>query len=181
MSVTFLLLVRLQYREPQMKQIDFRQDLLPLKDKIYRMGLRITLNAQEAEDLTQDTLIRAWNKRDELANVASIEAFCITICRNLALDLMAKKEHGNLSLEGEQTDAYDSARTPEEQLEHEDKLNSALHERLRTAVKMRDIEGMSYAEAASVMNITEDLFKVTLHRARKAIKTQYEKLENYGL
>lgn len=187
MSVTFILLVRLQYREPQMKQIDFRQDLLPLKDKIYRMGLRITLNAQEAEDLTQDTLIRAWNKRDELANVASIEAFCITICRNLALDLMAKKEHGNLSLEGEQTDAYDSARTPEEQLEHEDKLNkvhqiySALPERLRTAVQLRDIEGMSYAEAASVMNITEDLFKVTLHRARKAIKTQYEKLENYGL
>ena len=40
---------------------------------------------------------------------------------------------------------------------------------------------MSYAEAAQTMNISEDLFKVTLHRARKAIKNQYEKIENYGL
>lgn len=170
-----------------MRQIDFRQDLLPLKDKIYRVGLRITLNAQEAEDLTQDTLLRAWNKRDELLKVSNIEAFCITICRNLALDLIARKDQRNVSLEGEQTDAYDLARTPEEQLEHKDKLNkvnqifNALPERLRTAVQLRDIEGMSYAEAASVMNMSEDLFKVTLHRARKAIKTQYEKLDNYGL
>ena len=62
-----------------MKPIDFRLDLLPLKDKIYRTGLRITLNAQEAEDLTQDTLIKAWNRRDELFLVENIEAFCITI------------------------------------------------------------------------------------------------------
>lgn len=170
-----------------MKQIDFRQDLLPLKDKIYRMGLRITLNAQEAEDLTQETLIRAWNKREELGHVANIEAFCITICRNLALDAMARKEQSNLSIENEQTDVFDSARTPEEQLEHDDKLSKVhrifnnLPERLRTAVQLRDIEGMSYAEAATAMGITEDLFKVTLHRARKAIKTQYEKIDNYGL
>jgi len=55
-----------------MKEIDFRRDLLPLKDKIYRTGLRITLNAQEAEDLTQDTLIKAWDRRDELSRVANI-------------------------------------------------------------------------------------------------------------
>lgn len=187
MCVTFSFFIRLLYREPQMKQIDFRQDLLPLKDKIYRMGLRITLNAQEAEDLTQETLIRAWNKREELTNVSNIEAFCIAICRNLALDVIARKEQSNLSIENEQTDVFDSSRTPEEQLEHDDKLSKIHHifnelpERLRTAVQLRDIEGMSYAEAAMAMNITEDLFKVTLHRARKAIKVQYEKLDNYGL
>ena len=155
-----------------MKQIDFRKDLLPLKDKIYRMGLRITLNAQEAEDLTQDTLIRAWNKRDELAQVANIEAFCIAICRNLALEAV---------------NPYDNEPTPDEKLERDEKLKrihqlfNALPERLRTALQLRDIEEMSYAEAAQTMNISEDLFKVTLHRARKAIKTQYEKIENYGL
>ena len=153
-----------------MKQIDFRKDLLPLKDKIYRMGLRITLNAQEAEDLTQDTLIRAWNKRDELAQVANIEAFCIAICRNLALDRVARRENANASLEAEAVNPYDNEPTPDEKLE-----------RLRTALQLRDIEEMSYAEAAQTMNISEDLFKVTLHRARKAIKNQYEKIENYGL
>ena len=57
-----------------MKQIDFRLDLLPLKDKIYRTGLRITLNAQEAEDLTQDTLLRVWSKRNDLQQIGSLEA-----------------------------------------------------------------------------------------------------------
>ena len=52
---------------------------------------------------------------------------------------------------------------------------------MRTALQLRDIEGMSYAEAAKAMDLSEDLFKVTLHRARKAIKTQYEKIENYAL
>ena len=98
-----------------MKQIDFRQDLLPLKDKIYRVGLRITCNPQEAEDLTQDTLIKAWNRRDELFLVENIEAFCITICRNLALDRIARSEQANQSLEGNQIDSIDASRSPEEQ------------------------------------------------------------------
>lgn len=74
-----------------MNTIDFRNDLLPLKDKIFRMALRITLNAQEAEDLTQDTLVRVWNKRCELIGVNNLEAYCIAICRNMALDAVAKK------------------------------------------------------------------------------------------
>ena len=170
-----------------MKQIDFRQDLLPLKDKIYRVGLRITCNPQEAEDLTQDTLIKAWNRRDELFLVENIEAFCITICRNLSLDRIARSEQANQSLEGNQIDSIDASRSPEEQLIHDDRLQrvhqlfNALPERMRTALQLRDIEGMSYAEAAKAMDLSEDLFKVTLHRARKAIKTQYEKIENYGL
>lgn len=170
-----------------MKQIDFRQDLLPLKDKIYRVGLRITLNAQEAEDLTQDTLIRVWSKREELTEVKSLEAFCITICRNMALDRVARKEHETVSIEQNATDALDSGRTPEEELEHADRLRrvnrlfESLPEPQRTALQLRDIEGQSYAEAAQAMGISEDAFKVTLHRARKAIRTQYEKMENYGL
>lgn len=41
-----------------MSNLDFRHDLLPLKDKIFRLALRITANRQDAEDLTQDTLLR---------------------------------------------------------------------------------------------------------------------------
>ena len=50
-----------------MKTIDFRYDLLPLKDKVFRLALRITLNREEAEDITQDTLLKAWERREELA------------------------------------------------------------------------------------------------------------------
>lgn len=170
-----------------MKPIDFRLDLLPLKDKIYRTGLRITLNAQEAEDLTQDTLLRVWSKRDYLQQVGSIEAYCLAVCRNLALDRMAKRENGNLSLEAEQTDAPDNARTPQEQMEHEEELQrvhqlfNRLPEKFRTALQLRDIEGMTYKQAADAMGMTEELFKVTLHRARKNLRTDYEKDDRYGL
>ena len=170
-----------------MKPIDFRLDLLPLKDKIYRTGLRITLNAQEAEDLTQDTLLRVWSKRDDLQQVGSIEAYCLAVCRNLALDRMAKRENGNLSLEAEQTDAPDNARTPQEQMEHEEELKrvhqlfNRLPEKFRTALQLRDIEGMTYRQAAEAMNMTEELFKVTLHRARKNLRSDYEKDYRYGL
>ena len=166
-----------------MKKIDFRQDLLPLKDKIFRLAFRVTLNTQEAEDLTQDTLVRVWSKREELSDVKSLEAFCITVCRNMALDRVKRTERSNLSLddEGTTTDAYDNEPAPDERMEHDERLRrvhqlfNALPERLRTALQLRDIEGMSYAEAAQAMGVSEDLFRVTLHRARKA---QYERIEN---
>ena len=61
MSVTFESLTRLLNRD--MKEISFRNDILPLKDKLYRVALRITFNAAEAEDIVQDTLIKVWNRR----------------------------------------------------------------------------------------------------------------------
>lgn len=164
-----------------MKEIDFRRDLLPLKDKIYRMALRITLNAPEAEDLTQDTLVRLWSRRHELDAVASLEAFAITTVRNLALDHKARKDNLTLSIEVEEADTPDAARTPEEQLIHDDRLRqvheifNALPLTQRTALQLRDIEGMSYQEAALAMQVTESNFKVILHRARQAVKAQYEK------
>lgn len=69
-----------------MKNISFRNDVLPLKNELYRLALRITLNSAEAEDIVQDTLIKVWNKRDDWQNIDSIEAFSLTICRNISLD-----------------------------------------------------------------------------------------------
>ena len=69
-----------------MKKISFRNDILPLKNVLYRLALRITLNHEEAEDVVQDTLIKVWNKRDDWESIENIEAFSLTVCRNLSLD-----------------------------------------------------------------------------------------------
>ena len=69
-----------------MQEISFRNDILPLKDKLFRLALRITFNRAEAEDVVQETLIRVWNKRDEWPQFGSIEAYCLTVARNLAID-----------------------------------------------------------------------------------------------
>ncbi len=168
-----------------MNDIDFRQHLLPIKDKIYRMGLRITRNAQEAEDLTQDTLVKVWRECQNGSSIDNLEAYCITVCRNLALDRIERHENGTLSIEAEQADALDTAPSPEERLEQDDRMRTVqrifneLPERQRSAIQLRDIEGMTYAEAAAAMGISEELFKVTLHRARKIVREAYEKQDNY--
>ena len=99
-----------------MKLITFAGDILPLKNELYRLALRITLNRAEAEDVVQETMMKVWNRRDNWQQIESIESFCLTICRNLALDKLKRMGNQNLSLsEGgyEQVDQSHSA-NPEE-------------------------------------------------------------------
>ena len=169
-----------------MKEISFRNDILPLKDKLYRLALRITLDSAEAEDIVQDTMIRVWNKRDEWAQFNSIEAFCLTVARNLAIDRSQKSEAQNIELTTETQEMSDGS-TPERQLERSEqmdlvrKLINELPENQRTIIQLRDIEEKSYKEIADVMQLTEDQVKVTLFRARQRIKAKYNEIQSYGL
>ena len=169
-----------------MKEISFRNDILPLKDKLYRLAVRITLDSAEAEDIVQDTMIRVWNKRDEWAQFNSIEAFCLTVARNLAIDRSQKSEAQNIELTTETQEMSDGS-TPERQLERSEqmdlvrKLINELPEKQRTIIQLRDIEEKSYKEIADVMQLTEDQVKVTLFRARQRIKAKYNEIQSYGL
>ena len=155
-----------------MREISFRNDILPLKDKLYRLALRITLNSAEAEDVVQDTMIRVWNKRDEWPQFESIEAYCLTIARNLAIDRSQKMEAQNLQLTSEVREMPDTL-TPydrlaqNEQMQLVHRLVNELPERQRTIMQLRDVEGKSYKEIADILQITEEQVKVTLFRARQ--------------
>ena len=81
-----------------MQELSFRNDILPLKDKLFRLALRITFDRAEAEDVVQETLIRVWNKRDEWSQFGSIEAYCLTVAKNLAIGRSQKKEAQNVEL-----------------------------------------------------------------------------------
>ena len=169
-----------------MKEISFRNDILPLKDKLYRLALRITLDSAEAEDIVHETKNRVWNKRDEWAQFNSIEAFCLTVARNLAIDRSQKSEAQNIELTTETQEMSDGS-TPERQLERSEqmdlvrKLINELPEKQRTIIQLRDIEEKSYKEIADVMQLTEDQVKVTLFRARQRIKAKYNEIQSYGL
>jgi len=139
-----------------MQEISFRDDILPLKDKLFRLALRITFNRAEAEDIVQDALIKVWSKREEWAQLESIEAYCLTVVRNLAIDRSQKKEAQNLELTPE-TQEMPDALTPESQMERNEqfrlvhRLINELPEKRRTIVQLRDIEGKSYREIADVL------------------------------
>lgn len=170
-----------------MNDISFRNDVLPLKDMLYRLALRITLKHEEAQDIVQDTLMRVWSKRDELGSIGSIEAYCLTICRNLALDRLKAKANQTESIDSIQIDTPDQGGSPYEQMLQRDRIElvrrmvNSLPEKQRSCMQLRDFEGRTYKEIAQILNISEDQVKVNIFRARQAIKQKYHEIEGYGL
>lgn len=171
-----------------MNNISFRNDVLPFKNVLFRLAMRITLNREDAEDVVQDTLIRVWNRRDEWDEIDSMEAFCMTVCRNLSLDRIKKAGRNADSLEQAETDTADKSGTdPYERILQKDRfetvrrLVNALPEKQRTCIQLRDFEGKSYKDIANVMNITEEQVKVNIFRARRTIKQRYSEIDKYGL
>lgn len=170
-----------------MKNISFRNDVLPLKDVLYRLALRITLSHEEAEDIVQDTLIKVWNRRDEWQTLESIEAYSMTICRNLALDAIKKKDNNNESIEQRIAETSYQTSDPHELMISKDRVEmvkqlvNRLPEKQRSCLQLRDFEGKTYKEIAEILAITEEQVKVNIFRARRSIKQQFDKAENYGL
>ena len=169
-----------------MKKLSFRDDVLPLKDKIFRLALRITLSRAEAEDIVQDVLIKVWNRRDDLAEVDSIEAYSLTVCRNLSLDRLQRKENDNVNLDDAPPTEADDA-PPDLQMIRNERIDNIkrLIERLpipqRAAMQLRDMEGKTYKKISAITGQTEEQVKVNIFRARQYIRKQIEKIENYGL
>jgi RNA polymerase sigma-70 factor (ECF subfamily) len=167
-----------------MKTISFQSDILPLKNELFRMALRITQNREEAEDVVQETMIKVWNRREQWSQLESIEAFCLTICRNLALDKMRRMDNQAQSLDDD-IDPLDQSHgaNPEQVAIQNDRTQMVrqiideLPERLRTCMQLRDIEGKSYRDIAAILDITEQQVKVNIFRARQAVRERYLKIE----
>ena len=153
-----------------MKKISFASDILPMKDILYRLALRITLSREEAED------------------IENIEAFALTVCRNMALDRLRLHENQNASLDDTPVDSNPTATAnPYERTVQREKVQivrqliDALPEKQRACMQLRDIEGKTYKEIGTVLGITEEQVKVNIFRARQTIKQQFERYDNYGL
>lgn len=169
-----------------MQEISFRKDILPLKDKLFRLALRITLNRAEAEDVVQDTMLRVWNKREEWSKFDSIEAFCLAVARNLAIDRHEKMDSNTVELTPDMEQASDASGPYNQLVQGENmklihRLISELPEKQRSVLQLRDIEGKNYKEIAKVMQLTEDQVKVTLFRARQKVKERFLAIDEYGL
>lgn len=169
-----------------MKTISFQTDILPLKNELFRLALRITQNRFEAEDVVQETMLKVWKGRSEWDKIDNIEAYCLTVCRNLSLDKMRHMDNQvqNIEQESEPADQSYSA-NPEEQAVQHDRLQlvrqliSQLPEKQRTCMQLRDVEGKSYRDIATVIGISEEQVKVNIFRARQTIRERFQQAENF--
>ena len=133
--------------------------------------------------------MKVWNRREQWEQIESMEAFCLTICRNQALDKTKKMGSDAQSLDTDRYDAPDHSHfaNPEEQAIQQDRILmvrriiNGLPEKQRSVMHLRDFEGKSYKEIAAILGISEEQVKVNIFRARQAIKQKYIEAEQYGL
>lgn len=153
--------------------MNFKHDILPLKDKLFRLALRLTMQREEAEDVVQEVMIKLWNNRERWDEIENVESYAMTSCRNLALDHLRRNTAKIVPIEEvaqpATTNPYDSIYA-QEQLRNVHRLMSQLPEKQRTCMQLRDFEGKNYKEIAQIMQISEDQVKINIFRARNFIK-----------
>lgn len=165
---------------------NFKNSVLPLRDKLYRFAFRFVGDVAEAEDVVQEVFIKLWDKRQYMEQVNNLEAWCMQATRNLSIDKLRSK-HKRLLPIPNGFDLNSPAATPDQLAEGRDairhikNLMAQLPEKQRMVMQCRDIEGMSYQEIADVLQIPVNQVKVNLFRARKAIRTQLINTGSYGL
>ena len=160
---------------------------MPLKNKFYRLALRVLHNHEEAQDVTQETLIRLWRRSETLANADEAEALGLTICHNLAIDTYRREGRDHDNLDDDQINLADTALSPLETISRNQqrqlllKQINTLPHRQKCVLQLRDIEGLSYKKIADALNMSEEQVKINLFRARQALKNSFKNKERDGL
>lgn len=155
-----------------------------MKNKLYRFACRLLRSTHESEDVVQEVLIRLWERKDKLAEYRNLEAFAMTITKNLCLDKL--KRAGSRTVELKEGLTYYSEKTPYQEMETSDsyqkirELIDQLPDQQRMIIHLRDVEGYDYEEIARITDLTENTIRVNLSRARKKIRDNMEKKYNYG-
>jgi RNA polymerase sigma factor (sigma-70 family) len=164
----------------------FKSRVLPAKDKMYRFALRFLRDEEEAKDIVQEAMIRVWKKRDQMHTYVNMEAWCMTIVRNLSLDRIKSKQYNSESLE-QTYDLSNGTISPDKSTEIDDTMENIHHfiaslpEKQRQIMQLRDIEGFSYQEIGKILNLDANNVKVNLFRARKSVRENLLKINAYGL
>ncbi|MCX6171625.1 MAG: sigma-70 family RNA polymerase sigma factor [Flavobacterium sp.] len=168
-----------------MHQKEFMQLVNPFKDKIFRIAKRLLVSGEEAEDATQEVLVKLWNKNESLNGYKSIEAFAMTMTKNYCLDQLKSKRASNMIIV--QNNYTDREAGLQERLEDKDtwnwveKIINNLPEQQKLIVQMRDIEEMEFEEIAKVLEMNEQAIRTALSRARKTIRERMIKVHHYGI
>jgi RNA polymerase sigma-70 factor (ECF subfamily) len=164
----------------------FERDVLPLLPGLYGAALRMTRNPADAEDLVQDTTLRAYRGFATFQEGTNLKAWLYRILTNSFINTYRKKQREPKTAEGpddiDEWYLFDrlGSRSTERSAEEDvlDRIPDAdvkaalesLSENFRLAVLLADVEGFSYKEIAEIMDVPIGTVMSRLHRGRKALE-----------
>ena len=168
-----------------MNQNEFMNLIAPFKDKVFRLAKRLLISREEAEDATQDVLVKLWNKNSSLEDYNNVEAFAMTMTKNYCLDQLKSKRAGNLSIVHDnfvgRDPALDKKMEDIDSLNWVEKIINQLPKQQRMIIQLRDIEQYEFEEIAKIMNSNEIAIRVALSRARKTVRAFMIKTHSHGI
>ena len=159
----------------------FKQLLLPLYPRIQRVALRLLGNAEDAEDMVQEVYMKLWNKRDALPDVQDVEAYCVTLTKNMCIDRlrMAEVEKEDVDEVPTMLAAIDDVEAQVERrdaVEQVKQIIETLPEHQQQVITLRDMEDCSFEEIVEQTGLTAVNIRMLLSRARKTIRERLKKL-----
>ena len=165
---------------------DFKTDVLPISNKLLRFALQILQDEEEAKDVLQDVFLKLWQKRDELVKVENLEAFAFRMIRNRCLDAIRARRTVSMEVV-KKGHIPDEESRETDHLEYTDSVSlvkriiTGLPDLQRTVIQMRDVEQLEYEEIAEVTQMNVNAIRVNLSRARKKVRDEILKIQNYGI
>ncbi|MDQ3956225.1 MAG: sigma-70 family RNA polymerase sigma factor [Actinomycetota bacterium] len=165
----------------------FQRDALPLLDSLYGAALRMTRNPADAEDLVQETMLRAYRAFDRFEEGTNLKAWLFRIMTNAYINTYRKRQREPQKVSTDEIEDFDLyqelkshdpqyEQTPEnivlDNLVDSDIMEAIddLPEQFRLAVVLSDVEGFTYAEMADIMEVPMGTVMSRLHRGRKALQ-----------
>ncbi len=158
---------------------------MPFKDKLYRLAKRLLVSKEEAEDATQEILMKLWSKNENIGNYNNVEAFAMTMTKNFCLDRLKSKQAGNLKLV--HSNYGDDSTSLQKQVEVRDsmgwveKIMEELPEQQKMVLQLRDIEEYDFDEIGELLDMKPTAIRVALSRARKTVREKLMQKHSYGI
>jgi len=168
-----------------MQQSAFLHLVMPFKDKVFRLAKRLLISEAEAEDATQELILKLWKNKDNLDKYRNIEAYAMTMTKNYCLDQLKSKRADNLTLVHSNYSNTDTSleRVVElrDSVDRIHQIIECLTEQQKLIIQLRDIEEYDFEEIAEIVGIKPTAIRVALSRARKTVREQLIKKHQYGI